>query len=243
MKKTNTLLAISTLIAAFLVSSLISAGASAEDALSEIKPGLGFGGGAIAGLVMGGPVGMFAGALSGVYFGEQLKKADALPSTEQAFRAASAETEILESELQQQQARIAFLETELRTEIAANDETRLEFQMMFRTGEDVIQEQDQTRIDMLAGYLQRNPELSVRLDGHADPRGSDEYNNVLAKFRALSVANALYGKGIDQERVQIHFHGADESEAVSGDYESYALERRVNIEVYKQPTTGLAQSH
>jgi outer membrane protein OmpA-like peptidoglycan-associated protein len=239
MKKTNTLIAISILSATFLVST----GASAEDALTEIKPGLGFGGGAIAGLVMGGPVGMFAGALTGVYFGEQLQKADALPATEQAFQAASVEAELLETEVQQYQARIAFLETELRTEIAANDETRLEFQMMFRTGEDLIQEQDQSRIDMLAGYLQRNPELRVRLDGHADPRGSDEYNNVLAKFRALSVANALYEKGIAEERVQVHFHGADQSDAVSGDYESYALERRVNIEVYKQPASGLAQGH
>ena len=238
MKNTNQLIAISTL----LVASLIGTSVQAGETMTEVKSGLSFSGGAVAGLIAGGPVGMFVGALGGVYVAEQMKMAEELPATEQSLHAAKVDIDLLEDALQREQAQIALLENELRAEVAANDATRLEFQLMFRTGEDEIQDEDQTRIAMLASYLERNPDLVVRLDGHADPRGSEEYNNILAKFRALSVANALFAQGIDEDRVEVNFHGSAQSEANSGDYESYALERRVNIEVYKQATQNLAQS-
>src|SRR5690606_14699506 len=62
---------------------------------------------------------------------------------------------------------------------------KLEFQVLFATGEDSLSSQDSKRIKSLATYLMNNPELKVRLDGHADPRGTDEYNNVLSEERAL----------------------------------------------------------
>ncbi len=239
MKTISRFVAILTLAA----SPLISTTAFAGEGLTELKQGLAFNGGAIAGLAAAGPVGFILGALGGVYLGEQFEKADALPTTEQALYKATTENQSLESELRRQNAQIASLESELNSLVAANDQTRLEFQMLFRTGEDSLQEDDQTRINMLVGYLQRNPNLTVRLDGHADPRGSEEYNNVLAKYRALSVANALYEKGIAKERVKVYYHGAAESEASLGDYEAYARDRRVNIEVYQASPSELAQTH
>jgi len=229
-------------ILALTATSLISVNSFADAVPTELKQGLAFNGGAIAGLAAGGPVGFILGALGGVYLGEQFEKADALPGTEHALNTASAELVALESQLNRESAQVTYLESELQALVAANDQTRLEFQMLFRTGEDSLQDQDRARIDMLVGYLQRNPKMSVRLDGHADPRGSDEYNNVLAKFRALSVANALYEKGIDKERVQVYYHGAAESEASMGDYEAYARDRRVNIEVFQQAGSELAQN-
>jgi len=42
--------------------------------------------------------------------------------------------------------------------------------------------------------------------------------------------------------VQVYYHGAAESEASMGDYEAYARDRRVNIEVFQQAGSELAQN-
>ncbi|MBT5331222.1 MAG: OmpA family protein [Porticoccaceae bacterium] len=230
-------------VLAITTTTLISSSAFAGEPVTEIKQGVAFSGGAMAGLAAAGPVGFLLGALGGYYLGEEFEKADALPATELALSESKAELVALNSALRNRDSQVVYLESELDSLVAANEATRLEFQLMFRTGEDDLQEEDQTRIDMLADYLQRNPHLNVRLDGHADPRGSDEYNNVLAKFRALSVANALYLKGIEQERIRVYYHGAAESEASLGDYEAYARDRRVNVEVFQRTGSEVAQSH
>ena len=230
-------------IVAFTSTTLVSSLSFADETATEIKQGLAFSGGAFAGLAAAGPVGFILGALGGAYLGEELEKADSLAVTEQELNTTRSELIALQSELQRRDSQVVYLESELQSLVAANDQTRLEFQLLFRTGEDELQDGDQARIDMLAGYLDRNPKLSVRLDGHADPRGSDEYNNVLAKFRALSVANALYLKGIERDRVQIYYHGAAESNATPGDYDAYARDRRVNVEVFQHGSSEVAQSH
>lgn len=239
MKKINHIIGMVTLI----VASAINTTAQAGETMTNVKQGVSFSGGAIVGLLAGGPIGAIVGAIGGAYVAEELEKADQLDATEQQLSYANTDVIALKTELQRQETQVALLESELRSEIAANDATRLEFQLLFHTGEDQIQPQDYARIDMLASYLQRNPELVVRLDGHADPRGSDEYNNILAQFRALSVANALIAKGIDENRLQVNVYGASESDATAGDYESYAMERRVNIEVFNNNANGLAQNH
>ena len=230
-------------VLALTTTTLISGSSFAGETATEVKQGLAFSGGAFAGLAAAGPVGFLLGALGGAYLGEQFEKADALPVTEQALNASNTELLALQSELRNRNSQLVYLESELQSLVTANQETRLEFQLLFRTGEDELLEGDQARIDMLASYLKRNPNLNVRLDGHADPRGSDEYNNVLAKFRALSVANALYLKGIDRDRVQVYYHGAAEAEATLGDYEAYARDRRVNVEVFQQTGSEVAISH
>ena len=230
-------------ILALTLTTFASTNSFAGETATEVKQGLAFSGGAFAGLAAAGPVGFLLGALGGAYLGEQFEKADALPDTEQALQASTAELISLQSELRSRDTRVVYLESELKSLVAANEETRLEFQLMFRTGEDELQDSDQARINMLASYLQRNPHLNVRLDGHADPRGSDEYNNVLAKFRALSVANALYLEGIERDRVQVYYHGAAAAEATPGDYDAYARDRRVNVEVFQQAGSELARSH
>jgi Outer membrane protein and related peptidoglycan-associated (lipo)proteins len=108
----------------------------------------------------------------------------------------------------------------------------LAFQVLFMTGDDELTQQDLQRMDALAQYLSDNQKLQVRLDGYADPRGTDEYNNVLSNERALNVVNALQERGVAAERIEHFAHGANKSVASQGDIEGYALERRVRIEVF-----------
>lgn len=185
--------------------------------------------GAVAGAIAGGPVGAIVGAIGGAFIGEDLKKgardADALEVKQQELAA-------YEIELTEREQRIANLEQ------AASQ--RLEFQVMFTTGKDTLTHNDKQRLDSLATYLEKNPQLKVRLDGHADPRGTNEFNNLLSEDRAMAVITALEAHGIDKNRISFKAHGAGQSTANEGDYEAYALERKVNIEVFAEEASFAA---
>ncbi len=179
----------------------------------------------IAGAVAGGPIGMLAGALSGAYIAEKSRKN--FEEREQL----TMEVNSLESTVIDKEIKVAQLENSL-----AN---KLEFQVMFPTGDDKLSFQDEQRLASLAKYLKKNPKLKVRLDGHADPRGTDEYNNVLSKERAESVASALKEKGIEESRISLHSHGASLA-STEKNRDKYALDRRVHIEVYDEESSNVA---
>jgi outer membrane protein OmpA-like peptidoglycan-associated protein len=73
--------------------------------------------------------------------------------------------------------------------------------------------------------------LQVKLDGYADPRGDADYNLSLSQQRVDSVAQALVAAGIEPSRIETFYHGAHASTASSGDYDAYALERKVRIQL------------
>jgi len=71
---------------------------------------------------------------------------------------------------------------------------------------------------------------SMSVIGHADPRGTDEYNQELGKTRAVAVEEFLVNKGVADEKVQTLSHG--ESEATD-DPSEFAFDRRVDIQLVK----------
>ena len=78
-------------------------------------------------------------------------------------------------------------------------------------------------------YLAANPAVSVRLEGHADERGTREYNLALGESRAKSVRQIMLLQGALDNQIEIVSFG-EERPAVSGyDEEAYRLNRRVEI--------------
>ncbi len=75
-----------------------------------------------------------------------------------------------------------------------------------------------------------NPDVSIELTGHTDPRGNDDYNNVLSQYRAKAVKDKLMEIGVEDYRIDTHGEGENYSKAHKGDREAYALERRVDID-------------
>lgn len=172
----------------------------------------------IAGTVAAGPIGFIAGALGGAFLADQSRKAN---TAEMALRDADRKQDQLQLSLQQKTADVNRLE-ELATQ-------RMTFQVLFASGADTLSELDKQRIKALAEHLQANPELTVALDGHADPQGTDEYNNVLSQERAKAVKEALEELGVAEERIRYSGHGNRYSKADKGDEEAYRQERRVDI--------------
>jgi outer membrane protein OmpA-like peptidoglycan-associated protein len=109
----------------------------------------------------------------------------------------------------------------------------IELQILFDTGRDELTERSRASVLLLAELLRTYPQLLVRLEGHTDSRGTDEYNNVLSDYRARSVEDCLTGAGIAVARIERSACGSSRSRAARGDSRGYALERRVTIEVYR----------
>ncbi|BBA37315.1 peptidoglycan-associated lipoprotein [Methylocaldum marinum] len=80
-----------------------------------------------------------------------------------------------------------------------------------------------------ANYLASHPERTVILEGHADERGSPEYNIALGEQRAKAIAKMMQFQGVNDGQVQVVSFG-EEKPAVSGHDESaWQQNRRVEI--------------
>jgi peptidoglycan-associated lipoprotein len=89
--------------------------------------------------------------------------------------------------------------------------------------------------DMLGAhgrYLASNANASVRLEGHADERGSREYNIGLGERRAQAVRQILLLQGASAAQLSTVSYGEERPAVFGSDEESYRLNRRVEI-VYR----------
>lgn len=111
--------------------------------------------------------------------------------------------------------------------------------IFFNQGDDDIGLPGAAKLEPLVKYLRENQELTVELAGFSDPRGTDEYNNVLAHYRAVSVKNHLQLLGIDAKRIRHTSYGANCYQAGIGDLKAYANERRVDIYIYDNASVVL----
>ena len=78
-------------------------------------------------------------------------------------------------------------------------------------------------------YLSFNANASVRLEGHADERGTREYNVALAERRAQSVKQLMLYEGAGNDQISIISYGEEKPVAFGHDDESMSLNRRVEI--------------
>lgn len=83
-----------------------------------------------------------------------------------------------------------------------------------------------------AAYLAANSEASVRLEGHADERGTRAYNVALGERRANAVARYLIVQGAASSQIETVSFGEERPLSLSQNEEGYARNRRVEL-IYK----------
>ena len=133
-----------------------------------------------------------------------------------AARAARLEQERLERERQEQ----------ARREQAALNTTVFYFD--FDVAE--FQPSDRETLIVHARNLASNPNRRVRLEGHADERGTREYNLALGERRANSIRDFLIVNGASRAQLETVSYG-EERPAVNGQTEAaYRQNRRVEIQ-------------
>lgn len=99
----------------------------------------------------------------------------------------------------------------------------------FEFDSSVINADGDAVVEKYAAYLQANPASRVRLEGHADERGTREYNVGLGERRANAVESALQARGVNANQLSLLSYG-EERPAVQGQGEAaWAQNRRVQI--------------
>jgi peptidoglycan-associated lipoprotein len=87
--------------------------------------------------------------------------------------------------------------------------------------------------DVLMKHAERLREkpAKIRLEGHADERGTPEYNMALGERRAEAVRDFLLSQGVDKEMMDVISYGEQYPAAMESDEESWALNRRVELQL------------
>lgn len=92
-----------------------------------------------------------------------------------------------------------------------------------------VQENDRNILAVHAELLATNPDITVVLEGHADERGSREYNIALGEKRANAVMQLLTLQGVAPNQVQVISFGEERPAAIGHDAAAWNLNRRVEI--------------
>lgn len=81
-------------------------------------------------------------------------------------------------------------------------------------------------LDRQAAFLKARPETRVIIGGHADERGTREYNLALGERRASSARDYLVAKGVNAARIRIISYGKERPKAVGSTEAAWRQNRR-----------------
>jgi peptidoglycan-associated lipoprotein len=105
------------------------------------------------------------------------------------------------------------------------------FTLYFSYDDTEIDEVSTRTIIEHANFMQDNPSVSLRLEGHADERGTREYNLALGENRALSVKEVLGLYNLD-DRITVVSYGEESPVLYGSSEEAWKKNRRVEFSYY-----------
>jgi peptidoglycan-associated lipoprotein len=115
--------------------------------------------------------------------------------------------------------------------LSTSERTLVRATIYFDLDESALTEESRSALEAKAPLLIRHPRVRIRITGHCDSRGSDEYNLALGLRRAAETKRYLAALGVEESRIEIVTMG-EERPAVQGNTEeAYALNRRAEFEV------------
>ena len=98
--------------------------------------------------------------------------------------------------------------------------------VFFGTDVHTLDGRAQSILDTQAQWLLANPSVRVTIEGHADERGTREYNLALGDRRANSVKNYLAARGVPASRLNTVSWGKERPEALGSSESAWAQNRR-----------------
>jgi len=106
----------------------------------------------------------------------------------------------------------------------------MEFQVVhFEYNKYTVLEEDLPKIELMAEWMTNFPERVVRIEGHADERGSNDYNLSLGEKRAQEVKNKLIQNGIGSDRIKIVSYGEELPVDPASNEEAWFKNRRAEF--------------
>ncbi|QIQ85338.1 peptidoglycan-associated lipoprotein Pal [Erythrobacter sp.] len=89
-----------------------------------------------------------------------------------------------------------------------------------------IDSQDAAALQAQAQYFARYPQVNFTIEGHADERGTREYNLALGERRANAAKNYLVSLGVSPDRIRTVSYGKERPVALASTPEAWAQNRR-----------------
>jgi outer membrane protein OmpA-like peptidoglycan-associated protein len=233
-------------ISTIMAVSLVTTAPLAAHAATSKQENIGIGAGAIVGAAAGGPVGLIIGTAFGAYLGDSMhRKNNQIETLSTELEASRSEVVRLEEGYERMDRNLDALSAELQRmqrhstrEIVSLLEAGIAMDLLFRTDEAVLADTTGSRLHELATTLAAMPGIQVQLDGFADERGDESYNQQLSEQRVNFIRDQLIAAGVDASRITAAAHG--ESPAQDDTVDSYALERRVSLKLYVEDATTVA---
>ncbi|HEX7852963.1 MAG TPA: peptidoglycan-associated lipoprotein Pal [Sphingobium sp.] len=96
----------------------------------------------------------------------------------------------------------------------------------FDTDQSSVRDQDRAILQSQAQWLARYPNKRITIEGHADERGTRDYNLALGERRANEAKNYLASLGVDPSRMSTISYGKERPIALGSDAASWAQNRR-----------------
>ncbi len=88
------------------------------------------------------------------------------------------------------------------------------------------------KCEQVAKYLKKREAKGVVLEGHADERGSREYNLALGEVRALAIRDYLINLGVDASTIHTRSYGEETPASKGHDEASWSQNRQVVFGIY-----------
>jgi peptidoglycan-associated lipoprotein len=98
--------------------------------------------------------------------------------------------------------------------------------VFFETDSSALTATAQATLDKQAAWLNKYTNYRILLEGHADERGTREYNIALGARRASVVVNYLISRGVNAQRIQQKSFGKERPVAICDDISCWSQNRR-----------------
>jgi peptidoglycan-associated lipoprotein len=92
-----------------------------------------------------------------------------------------------------------------------------------------IRSNETNKVADIVTYLQQNPSIMVGIDGHADPRGTDNYNQALSERRVNAIRDALTKAGVGRDKIQTGAFGEMRLKCQEATEACWQSDRRVEV--------------
>jgi len=236
------------IIITLAASALVAAIPVTAQAKASKQETIGVGAGGVIGAAAGGPVGAIIGAAIGAKIGDSFhKQREEIDTLSASLDETTRTVDTLEQDLAASSLSIDEMGAELDQlrrdggpEAASLMQSGIALDLLFRTDEHVLADTTGSRLDELATTIASMPGIRVRLDGFADERGDETYNQALSEKRVDHVRHALVTAGVAPDRITTTAHG--ESTAIDENLDSLALERRVTLKLFIEDPQSFAST-
>jgi peptidoglycan-associated lipoprotein len=103
--------------------------------------------------------------------------------------------------------------------------------VLFDYDQSDIRSDARAALDAKIPILQANPNVAIRIAGHTDERGSDEYNLALGQRRAAAAKRYLVERGIADARIETISYGEERPVAQGSEEGAWSQNRRAEFEI------------